>query len=805
MSAPFDCPAVEGWQAVFEDAVPPEQRERYERHLESCPVCQERLDRAEEGANALRKLARRLGDPTTAVADPTLEQFLGRLHEGKPPDRPVPELPPLAAVPGTRPEGEGRRPAPHRHRGALAACLVLACLGLVGLGAVPLLVELKSPKPQADKEHPGGNPVAAAANVDVWSVAISQDGKTVAASAGMWDQPGEIGVWDLATRKPLQRFSEELGVASIALSPSGKLLATGSWTGHTRVYDWAAGRQLFDFPVGDVARVAFSPDGRLLATVTEDKSAQLWDPVGGKLLAELQGDLLRFHCVTFSPDGKRLLAGGGDWKPNGVNQVTVWDVASRQQVQKLTGHRGPVLCISYSPDGKLIATSAVDGTVRLWDADSGQPLKTLSGHRHFVECVVFSTDGKTLVSGSQDRTMRFWDVEQGRETGQIAMQGTVRAVRFTPDGESMVVGAGPKTLKVLNAATQKEEAALWNGSEPQPTAMDLLPAVPPTKPTTGRGWLAAAALLGLGLAFLLSLTLAVRLSMRRPTAGPAADGAPTPSAPLSFPCPGCGKTLKARTELAGKRVKCPACGKPAQVPEAKAGPAPAPPARPWRRRGAALAAFAASGLSAALLLVVLWLSRGRPEPPVNPLQVVADRVRAQKIDTIDARRYGSVTDKHLAALADLDNLRNLNLDNTAVTDAGMKDVARARNLVSLSLTNTQVTDAGLAELKPLTNLEDLRLDQLPITDAGLAHLTAFPRLRRLSLYKTAVTDDGVAYLKQLPSLERLSLDETSTGDEALRHVSQLPNLNYLSVWHTQVTDAGVQELQKARPGLKVNR
>jgi WD40 repeat protein len=643
-----------------------------------------------------------------------------------------------------------------------------------------------------------------AANLDVWSVAVSQDGKVVAAGAGMWDQPGEIGVWNLATREPLQRFTEDLGVASVALSPDGKLLASGSWTGHARIYDWAAGKQVFDLPVGDVARVAFAPDGRLLATATEDKTAQLWDVGTGKMVADLQGDLFRFHCVAFSPDGKRVLAGGGDWKPGGLNQVTIWDVASKQQVLKLVGHQNAILGISFSPDGKTIATASVDRTVRLWDADSGTPLKTLSGHAAWVESAVFAPDGKTLVSGGPDRTVRFWDVDQGSETGRIAMPGGVRAVRFTPDGATLIVGGSPKTLELFTAADHKELATLWNGADPQPVAIDLFPVASPAK-TGKRGW-GAVGLLGLGLACLVSLALALRLSLRRLHAGPVAAG--PPSGFLSFPCPACGKNLKARAELAGKRVKCPQCAKPAHVPENQAGGPPTPPARPWRKRALALAAFAASGILAVLFLTGLWLSRGTPgtpAPAVNPLQIVADRVKRQKTDTIDARRYAAVTDKDLAVLSGLDNLRNLNLDSTQTTDAGLKDVARAGNLVSLSLTNTQVTDAGLAELKPLTSLEELRLDKLPITDAGLAQLTGLHRLRRLSLYKTAITNDGLVHLQQLPALERLSLDETLIGDEGLRHLNGCSSLKYLSVWNTRVTDVGVEELTKALPNLKVNR
>src|SRR5207253_1345622 len=109
-----------------------------------------------------------------------------------------------------------------------------------------------------------------------------------------------------------------------------------------------------------VARVSYSPDGKYLASVTEGKSAQLWDAATGQEVADLKGDLLRFHCVTFSRDGRFLFAGGGDWNQGGVSQVLVWDVATRQQVGKLAGHTQPILAVTVSPDNKTIATGAVD-------------------------------------------------------------------------------------------------------------------------------------------------------------------------------------------------------------------------------------------------------------------------------------------------------------------------------------------------------------------------------------------------------------------------------------------------------------
>jgi hypothetical protein len=661
-------------------------------------------------------------------------------------------------------------------------------------------------------------------------VAVSPDGKFVAAGAGMWDKPGEVGVWNLATREPLQHFPEDLGVASVAFSPSGKLLASGSWSGHGRVYDWAVGKQLFDFPVTGVARVAFSPDGRLLATATEDQTVQLWDVERGKLLADLEGDLFRFHCVAFSPDGSRVLAGGGDWKMGGISLVVGWDVASRQQVLKLTGHRFSILGITYSPDGKTIATGSGDSTIRLWEADTGNPLKTLIGHGNMVETVAFSPDGKTLVSGSHDGTTRFWDVDAGKQTGQLdnlaqlapgpeieraglgfvrlgqrqpQVLRVVRSVRFTPDGTTLLVGGGPKTLKVYTAADRKELAALWNGFDVQPAPMDLLPFASQA-PAGERHWLKILGLLSLGLGFLVSLTFAVRLSLRHRRAGPVLADAGEPPAPLSFPCPGCGKKLRARAELAGKKVKCPQCGQAAPVPESPMVVAPSPPRR-WWTRPSVLGAFVVPALLAGLFVAGLGFSREKPPPAVSRLQVLADRVRGGKINIIDARPFRSVADRDLAALLGLTNLRVLNLDDSEVTDEGMKVIGGLDSLVSLSLTGTQVTDAGLAHLKGLTRLEFLRLDRLPITDAGLANLAGLPRLRELSLYKTSINDDGLAHLKGLPSLEILSLDETAIGDEGLRHLKQCSNLKNLKLWSTGVTPAGIEELRKALPHLRARQ
>jgi WD40 repeat protein len=81
MTAPLDCPEPACWQALFDHAIPPEQEHLYERHLESCPACQHRLDRAEECQDDLRRLGRQIGDPTNLPLDPALSEVLDMLQE----------------------------------------------------------------------------------------------------------------------------------------------------------------------------------------------------------------------------------------------------------------------------------------------------------------------------------------------------------------------------------------------------------------------------------------------------------------------------------------------------------------------------------------------------------------------------------------------------------------------------------------------------------------------------------------------------------------------------------------------------
>ena len=133
-----------------------------------------------------------------------------------------------------------------------------------------------------------------------------------------------------------------------------------------------------------VFSVAFSPDGKTLATGSVDHTVKLWDVSARQELATLKGHENVVRSVAFSPDGKTLATGSVD------NTVKLWDVSTRRELATLKGHKNIVRSVAFSPDSKTLATGSEDHTVKLWDVGSRRELATLKGHKNIVRSVAFS-------------------------------------------------------------------------------------------------------------------------------------------------------------------------------------------------------------------------------------------------------------------------------------------------------------------------------------------------------------------------------------------------------------------------------
>jgi WD40 repeat protein len=236
--------------------------------------------------------------------------------------------------------------------------------------------------------------------------------------------------------------------------------------------------------MGGVVALAFSPDGRQLAmcgasfedfargfdrvtrltrSVTGPGRVKVWDVSTGEMKYDLAGHDSHVNDVVFSPDGS-MLASAGNWltPDDWGTGVILWSAHTGSEIRSFeTSANGGTRSIAFSPDSRWLAI----GTQRFDNSNSKEPssggvslvqvssgtvawLVTVPG---WANSVGFLPDGKSLAVLCGGRSIRFLDTAAGKVQGEIrktdAQRGLWWDAAITPQGDRLAIGAGGRDRK----------------------------------------------------------------------------------------------------------------------------------------------------------------------------------------------------------------------------------------------------------------------------------------------------------------------------------------------------------------------
>jgi WD40 repeat protein len=268
------------------------------------------------------------------------------------------------------------------------------------------------------------------------SVAISPDGQILVSSShtvvsvrtvvnynseshtavmgNVYNTINKIKIWQLSTGQELRTLEGDASVLSLAISPDGQILVSGSADNTIKIWQLSTGEELRTLTghSESVNSVAISPDGQILVSGSDDKTIEIWQLSTGQKLRTLTG-AGSINSLAISPDGQILASSHTVMGSMGClfdTTIKIWQLSTGVELRTLTvDFELDIISLAISPDGQTLVIGG-DGTITIWDLSTGQELGTLTGHSDSVNSVAISPDGQTLVSGSADNTIMIWRV-----------------------------------------------------------------------------------------------------------------------------------------------------------------------------------------------------------------------------------------------------------------------------------------------------------------------------------------------------------------------------------------------------------
>lgn len=298
------------------------------------------------------------------------------------------------------------------------------------------------------------------------SIAYSPYGKHLA--SGSSDET--IRVWDSETGQQTLHIDIErinntpCHVLSLTYSPNSGYIVCGLSDATIRIWDANTGKPKCKPLFGHdnaVLSIAISPNGKIIASGSADKTVRFWDFHTERQVYKVFSTQAPIQSVAFSSDGEFLVSGGSE------HYIRVWKVQTGDmvnEIERTNEESTPIYSLAFTHDSQSVLYASLTNEFKIRHLQSIQEEIIFSGHLASVRSVAFSANSAYIVSGSADNTVKVWNAETRKElipalSGHSSM---IKCVAFAPDGNSVASGSEDKTINIwhISEALQDLEKAV---------------------------------------------------------------------------------------------------------------------------------------------------------------------------------------------------------------------------------------------------------------------------------------------------------------------------------------------------------
>ena len=296
---------------------------------------------------------------------------------------------------------------------------------------------------------------------DITSIAYSPNDDEIVYGMSMM-----VKIWNMETKETHTLGRHSHWVNSVAFSPNGTRIASGSVDMTVRIWDprlWGT----FTEELKLEGPVALSRDGQWIVT-TSPGHIHVWTVT--ETMTKMNELSIHNHLsLALSHDNSRIVIGCED------GHIQVWNHLTNTIECQMNGHSDDVWSVAFSHDGSHVISGSPDNTVQIWDCHTGNEV-ALYRHSDMVTCVTFSHDGDHIAFGSNDGTVWIWNPSTGQihndPDSKSGRQGWVYSIAFSHDGNHVISG-WKDGVTIWNVMTNKstkllEQVQLPDGTRVHP-------------------------------------------------------------------------------------------------------------------------------------------------------------------------------------------------------------------------------------------------------------------------------------------------------------------------------------------------